>query len=198
MRGLLFASAIAFCGCITNVSQADSGVLYAGIGVGKGTADLPDKIWHLQTIEEATSANVTALIIGDRILPFFAVEFGYVNLGEYTFETSAHSVKLDSSSFDLSMLLRHEIRPALAPFLRVGGFSSTTDYRIIYNGSKTTATSEDFGLMFGVGLDIEPMDRIFARVDWMLHRGLGGQNTNLARIDNSNISQIMISGFIEF
>ncbi len=206
MKKWMFA--VVFVASASSVSfvHADSGVLYAGVGVGRSNAELPARFVYAETTNESTSSTAVSLTVGDRINPYLAFELNYSDLGNYSYVANPFSlgvttreVAQDSTSIGLAILIRHEVRANLAPFIKLGGIRSTTDYKLTTNSTiKTSASSENFGYLFGFGADLKTMEHVFARIDWTFFRDIGGVNTTQGRFEKTNISQLVLSGFFEF
>lgn len=206
MKMWMFTVVLVVSASTVSFVHADSGVLYAGVGVGRSSADLPARMGYAEITNESTSSTAVSLTIGDRINPYLAFELNYSDLGSYSYDANPYSLGIntnevteDSTSIGLAILIRHEVRATFAPFIKLGGFRSSTEYKITTNSTnKTSASSEDFGYLFGIGADLKPMEHVFARVDWTFYRDVGGANPTQGKIEKTNISLLMLSGFFEF
>lgn len=197
----LFRASVLFVfSCVmSNSTFADDGILYTGVSVGRGFAELPERHNYTQLARESDESTTFGLVIGDRISRFFAVELGYVDLGSYSYSNGNVEVEQESSAITLSFILRHQLRPAFAPYLKFGAYKGSTDYVATETGqASVSADASDAGAQFGIGADIRVMDRAFARIDWTIYKEVGAADSNEGRLKAIDISNVLLGVYFEF
>lgn len=231
VKASLLAAAIA---AASPVFAADSG-WYLGLGGGQATSS--DWISESEALEaldflgselgviafdgtiaaDSDDSDTSVKVFGGyQYSPYFAVELGYVDLGENTAEASADgvffvdggffpgstSIKLtgESTAYMLDAIGRFNATPWLTLFARAGVYQADTELKaaiavtvdtVGISGSDSIDDSNS-GLHFGAGLDFHLTRNIAIRAEWERFDSVELED---AEIDIDNISVAAIYTF---
>ena len=152
------------CLCAGTAAHADNTGIYAGLSVGQAKSDFSD-----DALDDLFDGEDTAfkLFLGYRILDWFGVEAGYVDLGEITLRNSQPGVtrfRLEEAGFNVFGMLYWDI--ASVDLFAKAGFMTTQVHartETIFGGFDNTDNSTD--LAWGVGAQVR-FDKLSVRLEY--------------------------------
>lgn len=199
--------AIGFITSLILASQVASADWYIGASVGQSKIDAESgEIEAAFLIDDAFVATGTSLdetdtgwkaYVAYRILPVFAVEATYADLGEASFLTTIESAPppndaltpfeilgtATADGFQLSAVLELSLVGPISLIGKVGAFRWEAEFteEIVETGAIRVARTEaEVDALYGVGLQVSMSDSIAARVEWErlenVGEGIGGRS----------------------
>lgn len=172
--GIFFTTSIA----ISSIAQAQG--WYAGVGFGQSKGDIECDLDI--TCDSDDTDTAWKLFAGNQFSPNVAVEFGYVDLGE--FKASGTDSFLGSTSLDLEAT---GFNVALAGFLPVGNtvnllgkvglflwdLDASASSSVFGSGSTNESGTD---LMFGLGASFDIGKTIAVRIEWERFADVGDED----------------------
>ena len=135
---------------------------YAGIGLGMSSVDLDYQPIGLGTVSEDDSDTTFKLFGGIIVNPYFSVDFGYINLGEYSANESGGgsfaNFTAEASAFYAAAVghlpLNKKELEAISLYGKVGLAAWDVDLGLSTNLPLVLIETGDSGtdLMFGIGI----------------------------------------------
>jgi hypothetical protein len=145
-------------------AHADNTGIYAGLSVGQAKTDFSD-----DALDDLFDGEDTAfkLFLGYRILDWFGVEAGYVDLGEITLRNSQPGVtrfRVEEAGFNVFGMLYWDIAP-VDLFAKAGFMTTQVHARTetILGGFDNTDNSTD--LAWGIGAQVR-FDKLAVRLEY--------------------------------
>ena len=201
----------------TTIAIAQEQGYYAGLGIGRSSADVAEisrqdvldtGFNSINDFQSGSSKSDTAWKIfgGYRLNPYMAAELFYANLGKYTHEASGNGVTASSSTLNFSLNSNLKLTgfgaSALVGLPVTAQFSVFAKPGVIYwmakrtdtntAGTATQSTSTDkngTSPSFGVGTSYSFTDRLGARLEWERYFNIGDKNTT----GKSDVNTISLS-----
>ncbi|BAU46733.1 outer membrane protein A [Sulfurifustis variabilis] len=165
----------------TTVAAAESPDWYAGLGFGQTKAQ--DIVCDLDITCSADDTDTGWKVFGGyRFSPNAAIEFGYVDLGEVTFEGEDSFLGVTKLSIEAQ-----GFNAALTGFLPVGGSTSLMGKIGLFRWDVDARASASFfgsgsesetgiDLMFGFGVSVDVTRNAAVRLEWERFGNVGDEN----------------------
>lgn len=157
-------------------SDADRSVSDTNISVASSSLDNTDSAYKLQA--------------GYQFTPNFAIEGGYVDLGELNYTASLNDilfaykakVKVDAKGWNIDAVGILPLNKYLSLFAKAGVIDANVKNKTVvsYNyigETSDTESSTDIKPLFGIGASYSFNDNIAARIEVERYRNLGDKNT---------------------
>ena len=148
---------------------------YIGIGIGQSSLDVSDP--DADSIDDTDTS--LKIFVGADINPNFAVEFGYIDFGEF----SAHYPLYDEndcaegSALFATAICQADITGQFRLFGKLGfaywDVDFTADATIL--GTPISASGDGTGmdLLYGIGINSKATDQISIRAEWEQYKDVG-------------------------
>jgi len=209
---------------LTMISAAYAGIataqdqsFYAGLGIGRSSADvteisrqdiLDSGFTSLNSFQNGSSKSDTAwkLYGGYRFNPNIAAEFFYANLGKFSRDASGNGATASSSSVNFN--LNSELKITGFGVAALVGAPLSEQWNVfakpglLYWDAKRTSTTTAAGASlsgsvsksgtspsFGVGTSYAFTDKLSARLEWERYFEVGDKNTT----DKSDVNLFALS-----
>jgi OOP family OmpA-OmpF porin len=177
---LLLAGALA----AAPAAAQDKG-LYAGGSVGQ--VEYADTCTDLSPISSCMDHDTGwRAFAGYNFNRNFALEFGYVDLGEVRAEGTLNGTPAGfvatATGFDFSALFSFGITERLSGFGRLGAFRIRTDAQALFGTGFDTGGETNTGFTYGAGVGYQ-LGKIGLRAEWVHYDNVGGVTTGEDTMD---------------
>ena len=152
MKRLILAGLVAFaCGAGPSFAQG----WYLGAGIGRGNLNVSGTDLGLPNAQVGDSATTYNLRVGAMMTPYFGVELGYYDHGEYDFSGSIGAVNVagtaKAKSFGLSAIGVLPVSAYFDVYGRLGYASSELKANASAAGFVANDKDNERGMLYGVG-----------------------------------------------
>jgi OOP family OmpA-OmpF porin len=124
---------------------------YIGGGVGRGNLNLSGTDLGLPNAQVGDSATTYTLRGGYRFSPYWAVELGYYDLGEYDFSSGGLAGTAKAKSFGISLVGILPLGEAFDVYGRIGYADSEVKVNASAGGFVGNSKDNQGGATYGVG-----------------------------------------------
>lgn len=161
--------------CLLSVPLAAGADWYVGAGVGTTNADSIDIAFDAPPAATSDDQdNGYKVFVGFAPGSNFAIEGGYVDLGEYDAqEAGVFSAGLDTDAWYVSLVGRTNVYTNWYFFGRLGLAMWNAD--LAYSDFVSSSSGDDSGVdpVVGLGFEYRFSDNFFARVEWEQFQNIG-------------------------
>ena len=177
---LLLAGALA----AAPAAAQDKG-LYAGGSVGQ--VEYADTCTDLSPISSCKDHDTGwRAFAGYNFNRNFALEFGYVDLGEVRAEGTLNGTPAGfvatATGFDFTALFSFGITERISGFGRLGAFRIRTDAQALFGTGFDTGGETNTGFTYGAGVGYQ-LGKIGLRAEWVHYDNVGGVTTGEDTMD---------------
>lgn len=187
---------------VSSTALAADNSIYAGVGFGKSSYDISasdiDQAALAAGFSTASSTvdedgNAWKVFAGYRFNPNFAIEGGWVDLGEADTSTvttgpaATATGNVDASGLFVDAVGTLPLGVRLSVFGKAGIFAANVEARVVAvsGGAAATVTADDDSMeaKLGVGLNYDFNARFGARLEYERYFDVGGDNTGEGDVD---------------
>jgi OOP family OmpA-OmpF porin len=129
------------------------------------------------------------IFAGYQINRNFAAELTYQDFGKVSASAAPFSVEIKSHAFDLSALGMLPFAGQFAGYGRLGVYAAKSEGTTNIPGV-SNASESNTGLVYGLGLQWDPMPKLGVRVEWQVYNDVGGGDLGKGDIEVLGLSAL--------
>ncbi len=168
---------------LTSNANAFEDVLYVGAGIGSSFTNISNAWIPSGSDESKTSISdrdsASRIFFGAKFSEHFGYEIGYIDFGKQSiafYNAGESSQSSDITAFQLSLLVRHNIRDRAEISFRISAAQANVKYSSsgvsgYPYGINESVTSTGTG--FGIGVNVKIAPAYSVRFDWENFKGIG-------------------------
>jgi OOP family OmpA-OmpF porin len=188
---LLLVAVMAF--AFAQVGEAAESNKYVGLGVGQTKLDVSSAdVGDPDTLDDTDTG--IKLFGGVKINPNFAIELGYLNMGEAVATYGPTNITAESSAFYLAAVGILPIDKQFEFFAKLGFHFWQTDFNASGGGASGSGDGDGTDLMFGLGLAYHFTEAVSMRVEFENYTNVGDGATLTGKDPFGNTATMNMDG----